>query len=62
MSLGRALDLSRSWMATARLGLGFRATDAGSQPEQILELCEFEACPFRGKFCEAMLDRAGRLA
>lgn len=59
MTLRRSLDVARSWTATAlRLGLGFRADDAGPRPEQTLELYEFEACPFCRKVREAvtMLD------
>jgi glutathione S-transferase len=51
----RALDVATSVMATvARAGAGFSARFAGKQPERLLELYEFEACPFCRKAREAL--------
>jgi glutathione S-transferase len=55
--MGRALDVFTSWNAScARLGGGlFARTPRGhaKEPEKLLELWEFEACPFCRKTREA---------
>jgi glutathione S-transferase len=51
----RALDLATSVLVTvARVGAGMRAGRAGRQPEKLLELYEFEACPFCRRVREAL--------
>jgi glutathione S-transferase len=55
----RALDVATSVVATAARGFaGFSVRFAKKQPERLLELYEFEACPFCRKVREAltMLD------
>jgi glutathione S-transferase len=59
MALARAIDVSTSWLASAvRLGAGLSAQHIGERPARLLELYEFEACPFCRKVREAlsMLD------
>jgi glutathione S-transferase len=52
----RPLDVATSAMATAaRFGFGFKASHpATKQPERLLELYEFEGCPFCRKVREAL--------
>lgn len=51
----RAWDVATSALATAaRFGTGARVTNAKRQPEKLLELYEFEACPFCRKVREAL--------
>jgi glutathione S-transferase len=53
--MGRALDLVTSYAATgARLGIGWFARTHARKPEKLLELYEFEACPFCRKTREAI--------
>ncbi len=59
MGLARTLDVTTSWLASiVRLGAGLSARHIGKRPERLLELYEFEACPFCRKVREAlsMLD------
>jgi glutathione S-transferase len=60
----RALDVATSVAATlARAGLGSRVGPLGPRPEKLLELYEFEACPFCRKVREALsiLDLDARI-
>jgi glutathione S-transferase len=51
----RALDVATSLAATlARLGSGSRVGALGARPERLLELYEFEACPYCRKVREAL--------
>ena len=51
----RALDIGTSLLTTAaRLGAGSRADRAGARPQQLLQLYEFENCPFCRKAREAL--------
>ena len=51
----RALDLATSFAATlARCAAGLRIGALGSRPERLLELYEFEACPYCRKVREAL--------
>ena len=51
----RALDLATSFAATlARGAAGLRIGALGSRPERLLELYEFEACPYCRKVREAL--------
>jgi len=51
----RAMDVMTSALATAvRGGKGFRAEPAAHPPERLLELYEFEACPFCRKVRETL--------
>jgi glutathione S-transferase len=51
----RALDVGSSVLSTAfRLGAGLSARPGAKQPEKLLELYEFEACPFCRKVREAL--------
>lgn len=53
--MGRTLDVASSFMASAaRFGHGLRASHPARQPEKLLELYEFEACPFCRKVREAL--------
>jgi glutathione S-transferase len=61
MTPARAYNVSTAWLVSAvRLGAGLKASVAhlGKRPENLLELYEFEACPFCRKVREAlsMLD------
>ncbi|MCA9709675.1 MAG: glutathione S-transferase N-terminal domain-containing protein [Myxococcales bacterium] len=59
MPLPRFLDVASSWTASVlRLGAGLSAPHAGPRPQELLELYEFEACPYCRKVREAltMLD------
>lgn len=60
----RALDVTTSLIATlARAGIGLRVGALGPRPEKLLELYEFEACPFCRKVREALtiLDLDARI-
>src|SRR5689334_8747696 len=51
----RALDVATSFGATvARLGTGINADSVGRRPDKLLELYEFEACPYCRKVREAL--------
>jgi glutathione S-transferase len=51
----RALDVGSSVLSTVvRLGAGLSARPCAKQPEKLLELYEFEACPFCRKVREAL--------
>ena len=51
----RWLDVSSSLAATlARLASGFKVSRVGPRPEKLLELYEFENCPFCRKAREAL--------
>jgi glutathione S-transferase len=53
----RGLDVASSALATAvRLGAGYRARPAARRPEKLLELYEFEACPFCRRVREALSE------
>lgn len=55
MSLPRPLDVTTSLVASVlRLGAGLVAGHAGPRPAQMLELYEFEGCPFCRKVREAL--------
>jgi glutathione S-transferase len=57
--MARALDLASSYaVSVARGGSGMAVGNLGARPERLLELYEFEACPFCRKVREAlsMLD------
>ena len=51
----RLMDVTTSLLATvARLGFGERVGKTGRPPEKLLELYEFEACPYCRKVREAL--------
>ena len=51
----RLMDVTTSLLATvARLGFGERVGKAGRPPEKLLELYDFEACPYCRKVREAL--------
>lgn len=53
--MSRALDVATSYLAsTARLGHGWTVAHTGPRPEKLLELYEFEACPFCRKVREML--------
>jgi glutathione S-transferase len=53
--MNRTLDLATSFLASGlRFGLGMIARRGGRQPDKLLELYEFEACPFCRKVREGM--------
>jgi glutathione S-transferase len=53
--VNRILDVATSLGASAsRLGLGQRVGELGPRPEKLLELYEFEGCPFCRKVREAL--------
>jgi len=53
--MNRILDVATSLGASAaRLGLGGRVGELGPRPETLLELYEFEGCPFCRKVREAL--------
>ncbi len=57
--MNRTLDVATSFLASGlRFGLGTFARPGGRRPEKLLELYEFEACPFCRKVREGltMLD------
>lgn len=60
----RALDLATSYFASiVRIGTGMEVSGVGARPEKLLELYEFEACPFCRKVREALsiLDLDARI-
>ena len=51
----RVIDVASAFaLSVARLGAGLKAGPLGKRPEQLLELYEFEACPFCRKVREAL--------
>lgn len=51
----RAYDVATSFLASiARVGSGMEVSGAGARPEKMLELYEFEGCPFCRKVREAL--------
>jgi glutathione S-transferase len=53
--MNRMLDVASSLAATlARLGAGLRVGPVGRRPRQLLELYEFEGCPYCRKVREAL--------
>lgn len=51
----RAYDLATSFAASiARVGTGMEVSGAAARPERLLELFEFESCPFCRKVREAL--------
>lgn len=53
--MNRLVDIASSFaVSVARLGLGMEASNIGPRPEKVLELYEFEACPFCRKVREAL--------
>ncbi|MFO0648561.1 MAG: glutathione S-transferase N-terminal domain-containing protein [Polyangiales bacterium] len=51
----RALDVMGSWLVSSlRLGHGMRVAHTRKKPEKLLELYEFEACPFCRKVREML--------
>jgi len=53
--MNRTLDVATSLAASvARLGSGLRAAHLGERPDKLLELYDFEACPFCRKVREAL--------
>ncbi len=51
----RTIDVASAFaLSVARLGAGMKAGALGKRPEQLLELYEFEACPFCRKVREAL--------
>ncbi len=62
--IGRLVDVSTSIITSVgRLGTGGGVGPLGPRPQQLLELYEFEACPFCRKVREAMstLDLSARI-
>ena len=55
--MSRGFDVASSTVVFAlRLGAGYRARPAGRQPGKLLELYEFEACPFCRRVREALSE------
>ncbi len=55
--MSRGFDVASSTMATVlRLGAGLKARPVARQPAKLLELYEFEACPFCRRVREAMTE------
>ena len=55
VTMSRALDVFTSTMASAaRLGHGWTVAHVGPRPEKLLDLYEFEACPFCRKVREML--------
>jgi glutathione S-transferase len=53
--MSRALDVASStFVSVLRLGAGLRARPGARRPEKLLELYEFEACPFCRRVREAL--------
>ena len=53
--MNRTLDVATSYLVgVARLGHGWSVAHAGPRPERLLELYEFEACPFCRKVREML--------
>src|SRR5689334_14058908 len=51
----RAFDVATSFLASiARAGSGMEVAGTGARPEKMLELYEFEGCPFCRKVREAL--------
>ncbi len=51
----RAYDVASSFLASiARIGAGMEVSGVGQRPERMLELYEFEGCPFCRKVREAL--------
>jgi len=51
----RTYDVATSFLASiARIGTGMEVSGAGARPEKMLELYEFEGCPFCRKVREAL--------
>jgi glutathione S-transferase len=62
--MNRTLDVASSVAATlARLGAGLRVGSVGRRPQELLELYEFEGCPYCRKVREALsqLDLDARI-
>ena len=62
--MNRTLDIATSVLTSVvRLGLGGAVGKLGSRPEKLLEIYEFEACPFCRKVREALsiLDLEARI-
>jgi len=57
MALPRMLDVATSMFTTvSRLGAGVQARRPARRPERLLELYEFEACPFCRKVRDALTE------
>src|SRR6185436_10906419 len=57
MALPRILDVATSMFTTvSRLGAGVQARRPARRPERLLELYEFEACPFCRKVRDALTE------
>ena len=55
--MNRMLDVATSMFATvSRLGAGVTATAPARRPAQLLELYEFESCPFCRKVRDALTE------
>ena len=55
--MSRGFEVASSTMATVlRLGAGLKARPGARQPEKLLELYEFEACPYCRRVREAMSE------
>ena len=55
--IGRLLDVTTSMFTTvSRLGAGLTATTPARRPAKLLELYEFEACPFCRKVRDALTE------
>ena len=55
--MSHGFDVASSTMATVlRLGAGLKARPVARQPEKLLQLYEFEACPFCRRVREAMSE------
>jgi glutathione S-transferase len=55
--MSRTADVVTAWTASIlRLGAGMVAKSRGPQPEKLLELYEFEACPYCRKVREALSE------
>ena len=51
----RPFDVATSFVASiARAGSGMEVSGAGARPEKLLELYDFESCPFCRKVREAL--------
>ncbi len=54
---GRTLDVATSWLASGlTVGRGLRVRMTARQPEALLELYEFESCPFCRKVRETLSE------
>ena len=55
--MNRTLDVTTSMFATvSRLGAGVAATAPARRPARLLELYEFESCPFCRKVRDALTE------